>query len=94
MDKKIITQLGDELYQALITQTMIEPLTNRHADITIENAYNIQQRNLLILWSCESIPAPTDRSHCMKMKMIITTMKKDLSRLFYFIGMMRQSNSP
>lgn len=44
MDKKLITELGDELYQALITQTMIEPLTNRHADITIENAYNIQQR--------------------------------------------------
>ncbi len=44
MDKKIITELGDELYQALTTQTMIEPLTNRHADITIANAYNIQQR--------------------------------------------------
>ena len=44
MDKKIITQLGDELYQALTTQTMIEPLTNRYPEITIENAYNIQQR--------------------------------------------------
>ena len=44
MDKKLITQLGDELYQALITQTMIEPLTNRHPEITIQNAYNIQQR--------------------------------------------------
>lgn len=44
MDKKLITQLGDELYQALTTQTMIEPLTNRHPEITIENAYNIQQR--------------------------------------------------
>ena len=44
MDKKLITELGDELFQALTTQTMIEPLTNRHAEITIENAYNIQQR--------------------------------------------------
>lgn len=44
MEKTLITQLGDELYQALTTCTVIEPLTSRHPEITIENAYNIQQR--------------------------------------------------
>jgi 2-oxopent-4-enoate/cis-2-oxohex-4-enoate hydratase len=44
MDKNLITQLGDELYTALTTRQVLEPLTNRHADITIEDAYHIQQR--------------------------------------------------
>tara|TARA_R100001132_G_scaffold27490_1_gene34142 strand:- start:558 stop:1340 length:783 start_codon:yes stop_codon:yes gene_type:complete len=44
MDKTLINDLGDELYQALTTCTTIEPLTKRYADITIENAYHIQQR--------------------------------------------------
>ncbi len=44
MDKTRITQLGDELYQALTARSVVEPLTNRHPEITIENAYHIQQR--------------------------------------------------
>ncbi|MCK9282999.1 MAG: 2-oxopent-4-enoate hydratase [Rhodocyclaceae bacterium] len=39
-----ITQLGDELYDALVNCRMIDPLTDRHPDISIENAYAIQQR--------------------------------------------------
>jgi 2-oxopent-4-enoate/cis-2-oxohex-4-enoate hydratase len=44
MDKTRIAQLGDELYQALNNRSVLEPLTNRHPDITIENAYHVQQR--------------------------------------------------
>ncbi|KRB81018.1 2-oxopent-4-enoate hydratase [Noviherbaspirillum sp. Root189] len=44
MEKTLINALGDELYQALTTRATIEPLTNRYADMTIENAYHIQQR--------------------------------------------------
>jgi 2-oxopent-4-enoate/cis-2-oxohex-4-enoate hydratase len=44
MDKQTIQLLGDELYQALITGQVIEPLTNRYADITINDGYQIQSR--------------------------------------------------
>ena len=44
MDQKLIEQLGDELYQALVSRQPIDPLTARHPDITIEDAYHIQQR--------------------------------------------------
>lgn len=44
MDQQKITQYGDALYQALVERKTIEPLTNREADITIEDAYHIQQR--------------------------------------------------
>lgn len=44
MTPELIQQLGDELYDALKTCRMVEPLTNRHADITIDDAYAIQQR--------------------------------------------------
>lgn len=44
MDKNLITQLGDELYEALVSRRVLEPLTNRHAGIAIEDAYHIQQR--------------------------------------------------
>lgn len=44
MDQQKITQYGDALYQALMERKTIEPLTNREADITIEDAYHIQQR--------------------------------------------------
>jgi 2-oxopent-4-enoate/cis-2-oxohex-4-enoate hydratase len=44
MEKTLITQLGDELYNALVTRQVLEPLTNRYPDITIEDAYLIQQR--------------------------------------------------
>lgn len=44
MDKKFIKQLGDELYAALVSGKPVEPLTNRFPDITIEDAYLIQQQ--------------------------------------------------
>ncbi len=44
MNPELITTLGDELYDALVGCRVVEPLTNRHADITIEDAYAIQQR--------------------------------------------------
>jgi 2-oxopent-4-enoate/cis-2-oxohex-4-enoate hydratase len=39
-----ILKLGDELFTALQTRQPVEPLTNRHTDLTIEEAYHIQQR--------------------------------------------------
>jgi len=44
MDSKLIERLGDELYQALVKREVLVPLTERHPDITIEDAYRIQQR--------------------------------------------------
>jgi 2-oxopent-4-enoate/cis-2-oxohex-4-enoate hydratase len=41
MDKELIAQCGDELYEALIHHQTVEPLTNRHSDITIDDAYHI-----------------------------------------------------
>lgn len=46
MKQTQIDQLGDELYQALVKREVLEPLTNRVAEITIEDAYQIQQRML------------------------------------------------
>jgi 2-oxopent-4-enoate/cis-2-oxohex-4-enoate hydratase len=39
-------RLGDELYAALRDVQVIEPLSNRHPELTIEDAYAIQQRML------------------------------------------------
>ena len=44
MDKSKIEKYGDELYDALINRKAVAPLTDREADITIEDAYQIQQR--------------------------------------------------
>ena len=44
MDKTLITQLGDELHSALVARTVVDPLTTRYPDITVEEAYHIQQR--------------------------------------------------
>jgi 2-oxopent-4-enoate/cis-2-oxohex-4-enoate hydratase len=44
MDKKLITQLGDELYEALTNCKTLTPLSTRHPEITIEDAYHIQER--------------------------------------------------
>lgn len=44
MTPQTIETLGDELYDALTRCHVVEPLTARHADITIEDAYAIQQR--------------------------------------------------
>ena len=46
MEQAQITQLGDELYTALSTGQTVSPLTSRGFDITIEDAYHIQQRML------------------------------------------------
>ncbi|TWO71285.1 2-oxopent-4-enoate hydratase [Caenimonas sedimenti] len=46
MDQPLIEALGDELYAALRGCSVVEPLTNRHADITIADAYLVQQRML------------------------------------------------
>lgn len=42
MDAAKIKAYGDELYQALISRTPVVPLTEREADITVEQAYQIQ----------------------------------------------------
>jgi len=44
MNNELINALGDSLYEALKIKTPIEPLTARHTDMTIEDAYAIQQR--------------------------------------------------
>ncbi|MBL8351466.1 MAG: 2-oxopent-4-enoate hydratase [Burkholderiaceae bacterium] len=44
MTPELINTLGDELYDALEGCRVVEPLTNRHPDITIADAYAIQQR--------------------------------------------------
>lgn len=46
MNKESIEALGDELHAALTARTTVEPITNRHPDLTIEQAYAIQQRLL------------------------------------------------
>jgi 2-oxopent-4-enoate/cis-2-oxohex-4-enoate hydratase len=44
MSPELINTLGDELYDALTRCEVVEPLSNRHPEITIEQAYAIQQR--------------------------------------------------
>ena len=44
MNPNLIEQLGDELYGALTACQVLEPLSSRHPEITIEDAYAIQQR--------------------------------------------------
>ena len=39
-------RLGDELFEALRTRSVLEPLTNRETDITIDDAYQISLRML------------------------------------------------
>ena len=46
MTPTLIEQLGDELYDALLARTVVEPLTSRHPEIQIDDAYRIQQRML------------------------------------------------
>ena len=46
MTPELITLLGDELYDALKACRVVDPLTSRYADITVEDAYRIQQRML------------------------------------------------
>jgi 2-oxopent-4-enoate/cis-2-oxohex-4-enoate hydratase len=44
MNQEDINRLGDELYEALMNQSTLSPLTEREAGITIEDAYHISQR--------------------------------------------------
>jgi 2-oxopent-4-enoate/cis-2-oxohex-4-enoate hydratase len=44
MTPELITALGDELYESLKACRVVAPLTARHPEITIEDAYAIQQR--------------------------------------------------
>ena len=44
MDQDKIIQYGDELYEALITQQTIAPITERSPEVTIEDAYKIQHQ--------------------------------------------------
>jgi 2-oxopent-4-enoate/cis-2-oxohex-4-enoate hydratase len=44
MQASLIEQLGTELYQALVDAKTVQPLTERHPEITIEDAYLIQQQ--------------------------------------------------
>jgi 2-oxopent-4-enoate/cis-2-oxohex-4-enoate hydratase len=44
MEAALIRQLGDELHVALRAPHMLAPLTERHATITNEDAYQIQRR--------------------------------------------------
>ncbi|GAA0788884.1 2-oxopent-4-enoate hydratase [Marinobacterium sediminicola] len=46
MDKQLIQECGDELYQAMLDRTPVRPLTERFSDITVEDAYNISLRML------------------------------------------------
>ena len=43
MNEQLIKQCGDELYDALVKRTPVRPLTERYADISIEDAYQISQ---------------------------------------------------
>lgn len=44
MSPELITTLGDELYDALQGCRVLDPLSTRHPEVTIEHAYAIQQR--------------------------------------------------
>ncbi|MES9943019.1 MAG: 2-oxopent-4-enoate hydratase [Candidatus Thiodiazotropha sp. 6PLUC2] len=44
MNEQRIDELGDELYQALSQRQMIDPLTEREPEITMEDAYHISLR--------------------------------------------------
>jgi len=44
MNPSDIQNAGDALYDALVQRTTMAPLTTQYADITIDDAYAIQQR--------------------------------------------------
>lgn len=44
MDQSTIKALGNELYEALVGCKPITPLSSRHPDMTIEDAYHVQQQ--------------------------------------------------
>ncbi|MBI2276426.1 MAG: 2-oxopent-4-enoate hydratase [Dechloromonas sp.] len=44
MDQSTIEKLGDTLYEALLARQPIAPLTATHPEMSIEDAYHVQQR--------------------------------------------------
>ncbi|MEW8549300.1 MAG: 2-oxopent-4-enoate hydratase, partial [Candidatus Thiodiazotropha endolucinida] len=44
LNEQRIHELGDELFDALSQRHMIDPLTERETDITIEDAYHVSLR--------------------------------------------------
>ncbi|SFU14290.1 fumarylacetoacetate hydrolase family protein [Pseudomonas marincola] len=46
LDNKLIHALGDELFNALQQRTTVAPITTRHTEISIEDAYRISLRFL------------------------------------------------
>lgn len=44
MDNELIQQLGDQLYDAFVSQSTLVPFTTRYPDITLEDGYRIQER--------------------------------------------------
>jgi len=44
MDKQKIEHYGDELYQAFVSRRAVAPLLTREPEITLEDAYHIQER--------------------------------------------------
>ncbi len=44
MESKLIERLGDELYESLVTRKTIVPFSTRYPEMTIEDAYHVQQR--------------------------------------------------
>ncbi len=45
-DASLIAALGDELYRALRTRAVVEPLSSRHPALTIDDAYRVSLRLL------------------------------------------------
>ena len=43
---ELVARLGDELFEALVTCTVVDPLTSRFPDLTLQDAYLIQQHLL------------------------------------------------
>ena len=48
MDESRIAELGDELYSALRDCSVVPPLTERETSITINDAYHISQRMVVL----------------------------------------------
>ena len=46
MNEELIKKYGDELYNAMVTRTVVEPLTDREPNITVEDAYHISLQML------------------------------------------------
>lgn len=46
MDKAVIADLGRQLFEANETRVTIPPITKTHPEVTVEDAYNIQQELL------------------------------------------------